>query len=155
MRAVVQRISRAGVSVEGRQIAAIGKGLCILVGVGPEDTAQVAGRLAQRVATLRVFADAAGKMNLDIQAAGAEALVVSQFTLHADASRGHRPSFIHAAPPDLAQRLYEEFVEALRSFGVKVSTGAFGTYMLVSIDNDGPVTLVLSSGEPAWEADAG
>jgi len=143
------------VSVEGEEVASIGKGLCVLLGVGPEDTVQVAGRLAQRVATLRVFADAEGKMNLDIASAGGEVLVVSQFTLHADSSRGHRPSFIRAAPPELAQRLYEEFVASLRAAGLKVATGSFGTYMLVSIDNDGPVTIVLSSGEPAWDADAG
>jgi D-tyrosyl-tRNA(Tyr) deacylase len=155
MRAVVQRVSRAGVVVDGQQVGAIGPGLCVLLGVGPDDDATVADRLAHRVATLRVFADAEGKMNLDITAAGGEVLVVSQFTLHADTSRGHRPSFIRAAPPELAARLCDEFVAALRALGLKVGTGIFGAHMVVSIENDGPVTLVLSRGEPAWEADAG
>ena len=112
-------------------------------------------RLAGRVATLRVFADDAGRMNLDLAQAGGSVLVVSQFTLHADTSRGHRPSFIRAAAPGEAERLYGVFVEALRDRGLAVETGRFGAHMEVELVNDGPVTLVLTSGEGAWEADAG
>jgi D-tyrosyl-tRNA(Tyr) deacylase len=155
MRAVVQRTARAAVRVEGSTVGEIGAGLLVLLSVGPEDADAVAARLAGRVATLRVFADDAGRMNLDLAQAGGSVLVVSQFTLHADTSRGHRPSFIRAAAPDEAERLYGVFIKTLRDRGLAVHTGRFGAHMEVELVNDGPVTLVLSSGEGAWEADAG
>ena len=155
MRAVVQRTARAAVKVDGSTIGEIGAGLLVLLSVGPDDTETVAARLAGRVAALRILADDAGRMNLDLAQAGGSVLVVSQFTLHADTSRGHRPSFIRAAAPAEAERLYGAFVDALRERGVPVQTGRFGAHMEVELVNDGPVTLVLTSGEPAWEADAG
>ena len=151
----MQRVSHARVSVEGEVTGAIELGLCVLLSVGPNDDEAIAGRLARRVATLRVFPDEAGRMNLDVRQAGGAVLVVSQFTLHADTSRGHRPSFIGAAPPDLANRLYEAFAAVLRVLDLRVATGRFGAHMEVEIANDGPVTLVLSSGEESWAADAG
>lgn len=151
----MQRVRRARVTVAGEVTGAIELGLCVLLSVGPKDDEAIAGRLARRVATLRVFADEAGRMNLDVRQAGGAVLVVSQFTLHADTSRGHRPSFIGAAPPDLANRLYEAFAAVLRVLDLRVETGRFGAHMDVELCNDGPVTLVLSSGEGAWEADAG
>lgn len=155
MRAVVQRVSRARVSVAGETAGAIGRGLCVLLSVGPDDTDAVAQRLASRVVTLRIFPDGAGRMNLDVQAAGGAVLVVSQFTLHADTSRGHRPSFIRAAPPELASRLCDVFTAAVAGGGLPVATGRFGAHMDVELVNDGPVTLVLTSGEAPWVADAG
>jgi D-tyrosyl-tRNA(Tyr) deacylase len=155
MRVVVQRTSAAAVRVDGATLGAIGVGLVVLLGVGPSDNDAVAERLAARVATLRIFPDAAGRMNLDIAEAGGAVLVVSQFTLHADASRGHRPSFIGAAPAEQGERLYDLFVAALRARGLAVATGRFGAHMDVELVNDGPVTLVLSSGEEDWRADAG
>ncbi len=155
MRAVVQRTARASVRVDGSTIGEIGAGLLVLVSVGPGDTETVAARLAGRVAALRIHADDAGRMNLDVAQTGGSVLAVSQFTLHADTSRGHRPSLVHAAPPAEAERLYGAFVEALRGRGIPVQIGSFGAHMEVELVNDGPVTLVLSSGEPAWEADAG
>ena len=135
--------------------ASIGAGLVVFLGVGPGDTEATARRLAARVAGLRVLADAQGRMNVDVTSASGEVLVVSQFTLHADTSRGHRPSFIGAAAPELAAPLCEAFVAELRALGLRVATGTFGAHMAVSLVNDGPVTIVLSSGEGPWEADAG
>ena len=155
MRAVVQRVSRAKVDVDATTVGAIDKGLCVLLSVGPNDDAAVALRFAGRIASLRIFPDPEGRMNLDLAAAGGGVLVVSQFTLHADTSRGHRPSFIRAAAPDRANELYEAFVAALRKLGHRVETGRFGAHMDVDLVNDGPVTLVLSSAEPDWPADAG
>ncbi len=155
MRAVVQRVSRAKVDVGSATVGAIDAGLCVLLSVGPADDEAVAQRFAARIATLRIFPDADGRMNLDLAAAGGDALVVSQFTLHADTSRGHRPSFIRAAAPDRAAELYEAFVAALRQLGHRVETGTFGAHMAVDLVNDGPVTLVLTSAEPNWPADAG
>jgi D-tyrosyl-tRNA(Tyr) deacylase len=155
MRAVVQRTARAAVRVEGSTLGEIGAGLLVLLSVGQGDGDAVAARLARRVATLRVFPDADGRMNRDLAQAGGSVLVVSQFTLHADTSRGHRPSFIRAGEPAEAERLCGVFVAALRDQGVTVQTGRFGAHMEVELVNDGPVTLVLSSGEDAWEADAG
>lgn len=155
MRAVVQRVTTAEVSVDGSVVGAIGPGLCVLLGCGPGDTEATARHLAGRIATLRVLADEAGRMNRDLAATGGEVLVVSQFTLYADTSRGHRPSFAGAGPPALAERLCEEFCAALRERGLRVATGRFAAHMRVRLENDGPVTLVLSSGEPAWPADAG
>ncbi len=155
MRAVVQRVSRAAVDVAGERVGAIEAGVCVLLSIGPEDDEDIARRFAGRIATLRIFPDADRHMNLDLAAAGGAALVVSQFTLHADTSRGHRPSFIRAAAPDRAEHLYEAFVAAFRGLGFTVATGRFGAHMEVDLVNDGPVTLVLSSGEQAWPADAG
>jgi D-tyrosyl-tRNA(Tyr) deacylase len=155
MRAVVQRTAHAAVRVDGSTVGEIGAGLLVLVSVGPDDTEEVAARLAGRVAGLRIFADAAGRMNLDLAQAGGSVLAVSQFTLHADTSRGHRPSFVRAGSPAVAERFYGVFVEALRKRDIPVQTGRFGANMEVELVNDGPVTVVLSSGEPAWDADAG
>lgn len=155
MRAVVQRVKHAQVCVEGAVVGRIERGLCVLLGVGPSDDEATAQRLAVRVATLRIHADEAGRMNRDLAAMGGAVLVVSQFTLYADTSRGHRPSFIGAGAPDAAARLCEVFCEALRSRGLPVATGVFGAHMDVALENDGPVTIVLTSGEGPWAADAG
>jgi D-aminoacyl-tRNA deacylase len=155
VRAVVQRVNRAKVDVGAETVSAIDAGLCVLLSVGPHDDQAVAERLAGRIATLRIFPDAAGRMNLDLAASRGAVLVVSQFTLHADTSRGHRPSFVRAAPPERAAELYDAFVAALRQLGHHVETGSFGAHMAVDLVNDGPVTLVLTSGEPDWPADAG
>jgi D-aminoacyl-tRNA deacylase len=155
VRAVVQRVSRARVDVDAETVGAIDAGLCVLLSVGPDDDEAVAQRLAGRIATLRIFPDAAGRMNLNLANSGGAVLVVSQFTLHADTSRGHRPSFVRAAPPDRAAELYDVFVAALRHLGHHVETGSFGAHMAVELVNDGPVTLVLTSAEPEWPADAG
>lgn len=146
---------RARVTVAGDVAGEIGPGFCVLLSVGPRDTEATAVHLAQRVATLRICADEGGRMNLRLDQTGGAVLVVSQFTLHADSSRGHRPSFIAAAPPELARHLYDIFAGTLRGLGLTVATGQFGAFMEVEIVNDGPTTLVLSSGEAAWAADAG
>jgi D-tyrosyl-tRNA(Tyr) deacylase len=155
MRAVVQRVSSAAVRVDGAVAGEIGSGLLVLLAIGPGDDERRARHLAGRVATLRIHEDEAGRMNLDAGAAGGAVLVVSQFTLYADTARGHRPSFIRAARPEVAEPLCRAFCEALREQGLTVAEGVFGAHMDVSLVNDGPVTVVLSSGEPAWEADAG
>ena len=155
MRAVVQRVSRAVVLAGGETVGAIGPGLCVLLSVAPSDDDAIARHLAVRVATLRIFPDEHGKMNLDLAAGGGAVLLVSQFTLHADVSRGHRPSFLHAAQPELAERLCDAFAAALRERGYDVQTGKFGAHMEVDLCNDGPVTLVLSAGEGPWPANAG
>jgi D-tyrosyl-tRNA(Tyr) deacylase len=143
MRTVIQRVRRAAVSVEGRRIAEIGQGLVILVGVGPADTAETAQTLARKIAQLRIFEDENGKMNLSLLDIGGEALVVSQFTLYADARKGNRPSFTDSAPPELAAPLVDQFAAFLRELGVPVQCGEFGAHMLVEIENDGPVTIWL------------
>ncbi len=145
MRAVVQRVSRAKVSVEGRVTGEIGAGLMILLGVGREDTSAVAASMAEKVANLRIFEDAAGKMNLSLLDVKGSALVVSQFTLYGDARGQRRPSFLAAAPPDQAAALYEEFNTALRGLGITVATGVFQTMMSVELVNEGPVTILLDS----------
>ena len=155
MRAVVQRVSRARVTVAGDVVGSVGPGLCVLLAVGPADDDAVAGHLAERIATLRIFPDAAGRMNLDCAAAAGEVLVVSQFTLYADTARGHRPSFIGAGAPEPSARLCEVFCDVLRARGLAVAAGRFGAHMDVELSNDGPVTIVLSSGEGPWPADAG
>jgi D-aminoacyl-tRNA deacylase len=141
--------------VEGEVVGEVQFGLCMFVGVGPDDDEAVARHFAQRIATLRIFTDAGGKINLDAVAAGAQILAISQFTLFADTSRGHRPSFIRAGAPGHAEPLFDLFVEALRGHGITVATGRFGEYMQVDVANDGPTTIVLTSGEPDWPADAG
>jgi D-aminoacyl-tRNA deacylase len=155
MRAVVQRTTRACVRVAGSTVGEIGTGLLILLGVGREDDDDSADRLASRVAGLRIFPDADGRMNRDLRQVGGALLVVSQFTLLADASRGRRPSFIGAAPSEHGERLYSRFIDRLRGMGLPVATGEFGANMEVELVNDGPVTLVLTAGEGPWKADAG
>jgi D-aminoacyl-tRNA deacylase len=145
MRAVVQRVSRARVTVSGETTGEIGTGLVILLGVGREDTSAVASALAEKAANLRIFEDKNEKMNLSLLDVKGGALVVSQFTLYGDARGGRRPSFIAAAPPDLAKALYEEFCEALRKLGVNVGTGIFQAMMSVELVNEGPVTILLDS----------
>ena len=144
MRAVCQRVARASVSVNGQTIARIGAGWAILLGIGPSDTESVAAVLADKIAGLRVFEDEGGRMNLDAAVAGAEFLVVSQFTLYADVSRGRRPGFTGAAPPAVAEPLVERFAALLRGRGFRVETGRFGARMALELTNDGPVTIVLS-----------
>ena len=143
MRAVIQRVKHARVTVDGEQIAAIGPGLVILLGVGPADTDETARLLAAKIAALRIFEDDQGKMNLSVRDAHGEAIVVSQFTLYADTRKGHRPSFTDAAAPDLARPLCDSFVEELRKEGVPTQTGEFGARMMVEILNDGPVTIEM------------
>ncbi len=145
MRALLQRVRRASVSVDGQVVGSIGQGLCILLGVGPMDTAGMAATLAAKCAELRIFNDEAGKMNLSLFDVNGAALVISQFTLYADTSRGRRPSFSGAAPPAIAAPLVDAFAAALRDRGVPVETGVFGADMLVEIHNDGPVTIWLDS----------
>lgn len=143
MRAVVQRVSRASVTINGRATGSVGRGFLVLLGVAKTDgTAQVEW-MADKIAGLRVFADDEGKMNRDLAAVGGAVLVVSQFTLYGDVSKGRRPSFIDAAPPETAVPLYEAFVAALRGRGLPVETGEFGAMMDVELVNDGPVTLVI------------
>lgn len=143
MRALIQRVSSAAVSVEDRVIASIGQGLVVLLGVGHGDGEEGASYLAEKIANLRVFEDQAGKTNLSIQDVGGSAIVVSQFTLYADTRKGRRPSFIGAADPAVAAPLVERFAELLRARGVHTQTGQFGAHMLVEINNDGPVTIWL------------
>jgi D-tyrosyl-tRNA(Tyr) deacylase len=143
MRAVLQRVHRGRVSVEGETIAEIDHGLVILVGIGHEDTAEDAQRLAEKCATLRIFEDDAGKTNLSIQDIEGQAIVISQFTLYADTRKGRRPSFTKAARPDTAEPLVEIFASHLRAQGVPTQTGVFGAHMLVDIENDGPMTILL------------
>ncbi|HWP36957.1 MAG TPA: D-aminoacyl-tRNA deacylase [Gemmatimonadales bacterium] len=143
MKAVIQRVSRASVSVDGRVTGSIGTGLLVLLGIASGDGPEQVAWMADKVAGLRVFPDDQGKMNRDLAAVGGRVLVVSQFTLYGDISRGRRPSFIGAAPPETAIPLYEAFVTALRERGVGVETGEFGAMMQVELVNDGPVTLIL------------
>lgn len=144
MRVVLQRVTRAAVSWDaGRE--EIGRGLAILVGVGPNDDAATAERLVEKVAQLRLFEDGAGKTNLSLEDIAGQALVVSQFTLFADLSRGRRPGFTGAAPPDLADRLYQHFARARAARGVTVKTGSFGAEMDVELVNRGPFTLVIDT----------
>jgi len=145
MRAVVQRVSRARVTVEGRVSGEIGAGLMILLGVGKEDTSTVAAAMAEKVANLRIFEDAAGKMNLSLLETKGSALVVSQFTLYGDARGQRRPSFISAAAPDIAKKLYEEFCDALQRLGIRVGSGIFQAVMSVELVNEGPVTILVDS----------
>jgi D-tyrosyl-tRNA(Tyr) deacylase len=145
MRTVVQRVSRASVTVEGRVTGEIGNGLMILLGVGREDTPAVAASLAEKIANLRIFEDEQGKMNLSLLDVKGAALVVSQFTLYGDARGQRRPSFISAAPPEKAKALYEEFAVAMQGLGVTVATGVFQTTMSVELVNEGPVTILLDS----------
>ncbi len=143
MRALVQRVRFARVEVGGRAVAEIGPGLLIFLGVGHGDSEGKADALAAKIAKLRIFSDAAGKMNLSVKDAGSAALVVSQFTLYADTARGNRPSYTEAAPPVRAEALYSYFAQMLQKQGLTVATGVFGADMQVSLVNDGPVTVWL------------
>jgi len=145
MRAVIQRVSRARVTVGGETSGEIGRGLLVLLGVAKTDSPAAADYLAEKIAGLRVFEDAGGKMNLDVQQSGGAVLVVSQFTLYGDARKGKRPSFDDAARPEEARGLYEHFVGKLRGLGLKVETGRFQEMMQVELVNDGPVTILLDS----------
>ncbi len=145
MKAVVQRVRSASVTVDGLEISRIGRGLAILLGVAKDDTAKDVNYLAEKIASLRIFEDEAGKMNLSILDIEGEALVVSQFTLLGDCKKGRRPGFDKAAAPDWAEMLYNEFVAALSACGVRVQTGQFQAHMLFAIENDGPVTILLDT----------
>ncbi len=146
MRAVVQRVSRAEVRVTGEVVGAIGRGFLVLLGVATGDEEGTALALADKVAGLRLFDDAAGKMNLALSQVGGAALIVSQFTLLGDARKGNRPGFTAAAPPEEANRLYQRFCDRLREKGLAVATGTFRAHMEVELVNDGPVTLILEQG---------
>ncbi|MGD0998603.1 MAG: D-aminoacyl-tRNA deacylase [Thermoleophilia bacterium] len=145
MRVLLQRVERAGVTVEGREVTAVGRGFLALVGVTHNDTRETATRLAAKLVRLRVFDDERGLMNRSILDCGGELLAVSQFTLYADTRRGNRPSFTGAAPPAQGEQLYEAFVAAVRTAGVPVATGVFGAHMHVTLVNDGPVTILLEA----------
>jgi D-tyrosyl-tRNA(Tyr) deacylase len=140
---VIQRVSRAAVSVDGRVIGSIGRGLVVLLGVAPGDGTDQVTWMADKIAGLRVFPDEGARMNRDLAAVDGAVLVISQFTLYGDVTRGRRPSFVGAASPDVAVPVYEAFVGALRQRGLRVETGAFGAMMAVELVNDGPVTLVI------------
>ena len=143
MRALIQRVSQASVSVDGQTISSIGKGLLILLGIGHDDGEEQVTFLAEKTANLRIFEDEQGKTNLSILDVKGEAIVVSQFTLYADTRKGRRPSFIDAALPDVAEPLVDRFAALLRGHGVPTQTGKFGAHMQVEIHNDGPVTIWL------------
>jgi D-aminoacyl-tRNA deacylase len=143
MRVVLQRVSKASVRIDDRIAGEIGRGFCLLVGFTHGDTPEQVDWMAEKVAGLRLFSDAQGKMNLGLEEVGGAVLVVSQFTLYGDSAKGRRPSFIDAARPDTAIPLYERFLTALRERGLTVASGEFGTDMQVEIHNDGPVTLIL------------
>lgn len=143
MRVLVQRITQAKVTVEGAEVGRVGAGLCLFFGVAKDDTRQSAEYLAAKIADLRIFEDENGKLNRSLGETGGEVLVVSEFTLYGDCSKGRRPSFSQAAPPEDARRLYDYFVQRLRDQGLKVATGNFQAKMEVSLVNDGPVTLII------------
>lgn len=145
MRLLLQRVTRAEVRVQGAVAGAIGRGLLVLVGVGPSDTESIARKLAGKVVDLRIFRDPAGLTNLSLIEVGGELLAVSQFTLYADARKGRRPSFIGAAPPELANALYAVFADEVESRGLTVARGVFGAEMQVELVNDGPMTIWLDS----------
>jgi len=143
MKAVIQRVAKGSVTVAGQRVAEIGRGLVILLGIGPNDGEENARALARKIALLRIFEDDQGKMNLSVLDVHGAVVVVSQFTLYADTRKGNRPAFTDAAPPDLARPLCNRFVQLLREQGVPVQEGEFGAHMMVEIINDGPVTIQL------------
>lgn len=145
MRAVLQRVTRASVTVDGEVVGRIERGLLVLLGMTHTDTAEQARWLADKTVGLRIFADEQGKMNRSVADVNGAVLVVSQFTLYGDCQKGRRPSFIEAAPPEIAIPLYEEYVNAIKALGIPVETGRFGAMMNVELVNDGPVTLILES----------
>ena len=148
MRAVVTRVAGASVTIAGNVNGRIGRGFLVLLGVGPNDTEETADRLAEKICNLRVFEDENGKMNLNLEQTGGALLVVSQFTLYGDCRKGRRPSFVAAAPPETAEKLYLYFTDRVRGMGIRVQTGQFRAMMAVSLVNDGPVTLVVDSSNP-------
>ncbi len=143
MKLLLQRVSRASVDVDGKTVGSIGVGILVLVGITHSDTAAQAAWLANKMINLRIFEDSKGKINQSLIDRRGSALIVSQFTLYADCNDGRRPSFLHAAPPEIAKPLYEQFVGEVRKGGVPVETGIFGAEMRVSLINEGPVTLIL------------
>ena len=145
MRAVVQRVKKGSVEIEEKEIGKIEKGLVILLGVGQDDTEKDAEYLAEKIVNLRIFEDKEGKMNLSVKDINGQILVISQFTLYGDCKKGRRPSFISAALPDKAVKLYDYFVKSIKNYGLKIETGEFQAMMLVKIYNDGPVTILLDS----------
>jgi D-tyrosyl-tRNA(Tyr) deacylase len=145
MKIVLQRVSKAQVTVDGQTVGQIGRGLVLLIGIGHEDGEEQARYLSEKCLNLRIFEDDAGKMNRSVLDIGGEVLAISQFTLYGDTRKGRRPGFTDAAPPEQAEPLYERFVELLRAAGVNVETGRFGARMSVRIHNDGPVTLILEA----------
>lgn len=145
MKAIVQRVKKANVSIEGKVKAEIKKGFLVLIGIGQEDKEEQARKMAGQISQLRIMKDNEGRMNLSLLDIEGEVLVVSQFTLYADTNKGRRPGFSEAAKPDKAERVYDKFVQELKNTGVKVKTGEFGAYMEVFLINDGPVTLILES----------
>jgi D-aminoacyl-tRNA deacylase len=147
MRAVVQRVSRARVLVDGSVTGEIGPGIVALIAVGRDDASATAAAMAEKIVNLRIFGDDRGKMNRSVLDIGGAILAISQFTLYGDARGQRRPSFIQAAPPELGKALYDEFVLALRALGVRVETGVFQAHMSVELANDGPVTILLDSGK--------
>jgi D-tyrosyl-tRNA(Tyr) deacylase len=147
MRACIQRVSEAHVTVDGSETGRIGRGLVVLLGVGHDDGDAEVSWLAEKIVGLRIFEDDAGKMNRSLAEVGGAMLVISQFTLYGDCRRGRRPSFTDAGPPELAERLYESFVAAVRRAGIEVATGQFREHMMVSLVNDGPVTLWIDTAE--------
>ena len=147
MKALVQRVSKASVTIEGQVVAAIKQGLVVLIGVGQDDTEPDARYLAEKIANLRIFSDEADKFNLSVLDIGGEVLIVSQFTLLADTRKGRRPSFTDAAAPEKAEPLIDTFVQLLRNAGLEVKTGRFQQHMLVEIHNNGPVTIFIDSAE--------
>lgn len=147
MRAVIQRVSQASVKVEGKEVGSCGRGLLVLLGVGPDDTPQVAERLWSKIRKLRIFADEEGKFNRSLADINGEVLVVSQFTLYANCRKGNRPSFTQAGEPTLANALYEHFCDYAQAEGFHVGRGVFGANMQVSLVNDGPVTIMLDTDE--------
>lgn len=147
MKAVLQRVTHASVSIEGAVVGEIGHGYLLLLGVADTDTADQCDYLAEKVVNLRIFEDDDGKMNRSLQDTGGEMLVVSQFTLHADCKKGRRPSFIKAARPEVAVPLYERFIARISTQGIGVATGRFGADMQVALVNDGPVTILLDTDE--------
>ena len=150
MKALLQRVSQASVSIDGTEVGRIRHGLCVLVGVAAGDSEKDVGYLVSKLVGLRIFADDAGKFNLSLQDVKGEMLLVSQFTLLADARHGRRPGFTDAAPPEIAEKLFNLFVEKAKATGVRVATGRFQAYMRVEIVNDGPVTIMLDSRDAAY-----
>lgn len=147
VRVVAQRVRRASVEVDGQVIGEIAAGLAVLVGIAQSDDEIAVNKIADKLAVLRIFESSEGKMNLSAAGIGGEMLVISQFTLLADMSKGRRPSFVRAAEPETAERLYEHFAERLASHGYRVACGRFGAEMLVRLENDGPVTIILDSAD--------
>jgi D-tyrosyl-tRNA(Tyr) deacylase len=145
MRAVLQRVTEARVVIAGEVVGEIGTGLLVLLGVTHADTPEQARWLADKIVGLRIFNDAEGKMNRSVADVGGRLLIVSQFTLHGDCHKGRRPSFVDAAPPEIAIPLYEEFIDAVKAQGIGTATGRFGAMMKVELVNDGPVTLIVDS----------